>query len=161
MLKFTSLITSPSIEIERIILKEENYSILIDVEVPCIVWRMWGIPISSRSYRNSVIALLDCFIHFKSLLPKLQVVIDGTAVGGIRPADLEWASRWWASHAEKSGNTHFAIIMPQSTFGKVAMEAYLANTPPPWLEVKPFDNLESAKTWIRHSNNLTIVHENN
>ena len=139
--------------LEKRIFKENNFSITLDVGVPCLIWHLKGVPASSEFYRNSVISFMDCYAHFKPQLSKLQTIIDGSDVGGVRPKDLEWACQWWSNRVKEYGNTLFAMVKPKNVFGMAALDTYLALPPSPWVNIAVFDNVSEAKNWIRNSNN--------
>jgi hypothetical protein len=152
--------TSPNISsaagLERCILKQANFSLTLDFEVPCMIWKMKGVPPTSEHYRSSVISFLDAFTHFKNKLPRLQAIVDGTAVGGIKPNDLEWACHFWAEKVKDYGQSLFAMVRPKSVFGQVALDTYLSFPHESWVEIKVFEDLEEAKAWIRMSDPQTL-----
>jgi hypothetical protein len=137
-------------DLERLIVKAENYSISLNLEVPCVIWRMKGVPRNSETYRNSVKAMMTTYSTYKPALPKLETIIDGSEVGGIRPADLIWACEWWAEKVKPFGSTLFAMVKPKTTFGKLALDTYLSVPKVSWVEIRAFDTLNDAKVWIRN-----------
>ncbi len=82
------------------------------------------------------------------------VLNDTRLVVGSWGHSLEWVLNEWAPQAAQAGLKHFAMITTPETFAEsTAMEFYQNSIA---FEVKTFDDMQSAKTWLqRYSLPLT------
>ena len=101
-----------------------------------------------NDYLNSN-ALREFYTEFVKICKTLKVskiISDTKQQKIIQLEDLEWMKYFIIPETISSGVEYFAIVMPENTFGKLAMKsiAEAANE----ITVNLFEDLLSAKEWI-------------
>ena len=94
-------------------------------------------------------ALREFYTEFIKVCQDLKVskiIFDAKQQKIIQVADLEWMKYFVISEMINSGVEYMAIVIPENTFGKLAMRSFAeaANG----LTVNLFEDLISAKEWI-------------
>ena len=95
---------------------------------------------------NSLREFQTEFINICQTLKVSKIISDTKQQKVIQIEDLEWMKYFVIPSMINSGVKYFAIVMPESTFGKLAMKSFAdaANE----ITVKLFEDLLSAKEWI-------------
>ncbi len=67
----------------------------------------------------------------------------------------EWAAKDWNPRALSQGIRHVAFVLPRDVFGQMPVENYLEmnkeNQSSAKMSTAMFEDLESAKNWLRNS----------
>jgi len=76
--------------------------------------------------------------------------IDDRNAPVIDPVDLEWFSTNWGPRAIAAGLRWMAVVMPSTLLAKMQIDRKTKASPAPaGTEMRYFDHVDEAKTWLR------------
>ena len=98
---------------------------------------------------NSLREFQTEFIKICDKLKVSKIISDAKQQKIIQHEDLEWMKYFIIPEMINNGVEYFAIVIPESPFGKLAMKSFAdaANE----ITVKLFEDLLSAEEWILNS----------
>jgi|GEM_PF-2546244 len=133
----------------EILYQTKNVVMYIDKTVPCLVNEWHGF-INSKSFRQSILTLVSLLEKHKLQYPKLPLLADTQTLGVIKSDDLKWVTEDINPQYVAAGATHEAFIVSEDAFGQIALEKYMVQTTEQGdFTVQIFDNIETAKTWLK------------
>lgn len=122
-----------------------------DPSVPCITSSGDGFMLS-RDFREFMENGLDLIREKIKENGKLGWLIDARYMEVIDPDDSEWVVTHWNVKAYEIGLRFVAFILPENIFTLMNIEEYTEqseeNGP---LVIQHFDDMESAKNWLKES----------
>jgi hypothetical protein len=115
----------------------------IDRSVPCVfaVWRGY---VTSTQLRYIHEMWLQTFAE--QGIGKL--LGDDTDLPMVHVEDQQWIAKDWMPRAVAAGLKAIAHKVADSHFGRVSVEQ-IENAKPPGLTIHPFDDIETARAWLK------------
>ena len=124
----------------------EYITISIDESVPCLEW-IGKKFISSEVFRESEEKSLSYYREYVEKYPNLQWYVDARKVGAISHEDTEWVAKTILPQFATMGLKKEAFVVPESAFGKVAINDYKSESGDR-IRIEVFDSELKAKTWL-------------
>jgi hypothetical protein len=122
-------------------------TISIDESIPCLEW-IGKKFISSEAFRESEEKSLSFYREYVGKYSNLQWYVDARKVGAISHNDTEWVAKTILPHFAQLGLKKEAFVVPESAFGKVAINDYKSESGDT-IKIEVFDSELKAKTWLR------------
>ncbi|GAA4363760.1 hypothetical protein GCM10023185_32750 [Hymenobacter saemangeumensis] len=110
------------------ILHSEPYgAILLANDVPCIVVQWHGFANSQqlRSLKDRGLAL---YTEQTGRTQPLGWICDTRHFSAVKPDDQQWLATDWNLRAFRAGVRHLCFVRPESVFGQMSVDTYIANT---------------------------------
>src|SRR5512145_469870 len=130
----------------------EDQSVRLDFleDVPCIVWKPLKY-ISGDGWRKPFQIGMDFMEEKIKSLPNLGWINDARLLKVVKPDDLLWLNKNVNDRAYNFGAKKVAFVLPQSTFGRLAVKTYADFTnrrTDNKFQIKAFLSIDEAKRWI-------------
>lgn len=128
----------------KILYQEEFLEIEQDDELGCL-WADW------RGYQTdtSVKTGADCLIHLMKEHQVYRVLNDNTNTLGIWMGVASWLVFDALPRARAAGMTSLAHVYGPSRFSRISFEAALLLLNSSLTDIQAFDDVESAKQWLK------------
>jgi hypothetical protein len=123
---------------------EKVYDIYFDQNENYVVMQ-WNGYATSRQFREGTELMLNTLIRNKAT----KVLADIRSMKIIGMDDQQWLEKDFIPRAVKFGFQALAIIQPTAYFNKVAVETVSYKVDKEKLSISFFDNVTSAKDWLR------------
>lgn len=130
----------------------EDQSVRLDFqeEIPCIVWQPLKY-ISGDGWRKPFQVGMDFMEEKIKTLPNLGWINDARLLKVVKPDDLLWLNKNVNDRAYNFGAKKVAFVLPESTFGRLAVKTYADFTnrrTDNKFQIKAFLSIDEAKKWI-------------
>ncbi|MBN1144387.1 MAG: hypothetical protein JXA72_08185 [Bacteroidales bacterium] len=130
----------------------EDQSVRLDFleDVPCIVWKPLKY-ISGEGWRKPFQVGMDFMEEKIKTIPNLGWINDARLLKVVKPDDLLWLNKNVNDRAYNFGAKKVAFVLPESTFGKLAVKTYADFTnrrTDNRFQIKAFLSIDEAKKWI-------------
>ncbi|UII31483.1 STAS/SEC14 domain-containing protein [Fulvivirga ulvae] len=127
----------------------ENRFFDYDAEVPCITSTGHGF-MMSQEFRDFMRRGLELIQEKIEENGKIGWLVDVRYVEVFEAQDTEWVVSYWNVKAYEAGLRFVAFILPENVFAMMNIEDYteqsvISGT----LTVQHFDNMESARNWLK------------
>ena len=113
-----------------------------EYETGLATWKGNGI---GKEYVSSMEKIKDLIAEKKIK----RWVAEISNFGVVSAENKEWVNTVWFPEVMASGLQRMAVVVPTNIFGKMSAEEVLAKVTDR-MHVRYFDDLESAKTWIKN-----------
>jgi hypothetical protein len=130
----------------------EDQSVRLDFleDVPCIVWKPLKY-ISGDGWRKPFQIGMDFMEEKIKTMPNLGWINDARLLKVVKPDDLLWLNKNVNDRAYNFGAKKVAFVLPESTFGRLAVKTYADFTnrrTDNRFQIKAFLSIDEAKKWI-------------
>ncbi|MFO7370691.1 MAG: hypothetical protein R6X09_10520 [Bacteroidales bacterium] len=130
----------------------EDQSVRLDFleDVPCIVWKPLKY-ISGDGWRKPFQVGMDFMEEKIKTIPNLGWINDARLLKVVKPDDLLWLNKNVNDRAYNFGAKKVAFVLPESTFGRLAVKTYADFTnrrTDNKFQIKAFLSIDEAKKWI-------------
>lgn len=137
---------------EFVLSQKENWKILYDPGIPCIIWRLKGMPLSHESFEDSVKTLAG---HMEELIkekPDLKLITDGYHTKWVDPKSISWVIEFFFPQYLKMGYSEFILVMPEEIEGQASAYDLLGSLQASsLLTLRSFKDIGKAKKWLRQN----------
>jgi hypothetical protein len=119
-------------------------------EVPCVLWQPLKY-ISGDNWRKPFQVGMDFMEEKIKSIPNLGWINDARLLKVVKPDDLLWLNKNVNDRAYNFGAKKVAFVLPESTFGRLAVKTYADFTnrrTDNKFQIKAFISLVEAKNWI-------------
>ena len=141
-----------------VIYEDKLVKLEFDESIPCVVWQ----PIEfmeGEQFRRPFLIGMD-FVERKIVdLPNLTWLNDTRKLRAVKTDDVKWLNANVNDRVAKFGARKVAFVLPENIFGKMSVKLYVEftsrrtnNT----LNIKAFNNLEKARTWLKNTSDVTV-----
>jgi hypothetical protein len=112
--------------------------------VPCLLvkWKRYATSTQLRYIH-------ECLIRLIKMYRVSKILGDDTDLVSIAAIDQHWIVHDWMPRAIAVGLKNAASVKPRAYFGQTSVNRILSIVPV-GLAIQSFDNLESARTWLRN-----------
>ncbi len=130
----------------------EDQSVRLDFleDVPCVIWKPLKY-ISGDGWRKPFQVGMDFMEEKIKTLPNLGWINDARLLKVVKPDDLLWLNKNVNDRAYNFGAKKVAFVLPESTFGRLAVKTYADFTnrrTDNKFQIKAFLSIDEAKKWI-------------
>ena len=136
-----------------ITLVSEPYGAVLHApEVPCIIiqWHSFANKQQFRSLMDRALAAYQAE-RAQHLVP-LGWIADSRQLSALTPDDQAWCDTDWNPRAYALGVRYIGIVIPESIFGKIAVQQYVTNilhNDGYTFETRTFSSVQETKQWLR------------
>jgi hypothetical protein len=119
-------------------------------DVPCVIWKPLKY-ISGDGWRKPFQVGMDFMEEKIKTLPNLGWINDARLLKVVKPDDLLWLNKNVNDRAYNFGAKKVAFVLPESTFGRLAVKTYADFTnrrTDNKFQIKAFLSIDEAKKWI-------------
>lgn len=128
-------------------LHTQEYGTLgFDPSVPCIIATHFGFA-TDDEFKDLLNLGLDYAVEKKKEYSKIGWLADTLQMDGNSTA--EWAASHWNPRLLDEGIYHLAFVSPNEVFANMQISDYVTLSPK--IETASFENIETAKGWLRES----------
>jgi hypothetical protein len=128
-------------------LHTQEYGTLgFDPSVPCIIATHFGFA-TDDEFKDLLNLGLDYSVEKKKEYSKIGWLADTLQMDGNSTA--EWAASHWNPRLLDEGIYHLAFVSPNEVFANMQISDYVTLSPK--IETASFENIETAKGWLRES----------
>jgi hypothetical protein len=133
-----------------IILEDSNVKLEFLPEIPAIIWKPLKY-LSGVSWRIPFITGMDFMEEKIKSIPNLGWINDARLLKVVKPDDLIWLNTNVNDRAYHFGAKKVAFILPDSVFGRLAVNFYVDYTnkrTDNQFQIQAFKTFEDARKWI-------------
>ena len=133
-----------------VIFEDQSVKLEFLEQVPCIVWRPLKY-ISGDGWRKPFQIGMDFMEEKIKSIPNMGWINDARLLKVVKPDDLLWLNKNVNDRAYNFGAKKVAFVLPESTFGKLAVKTYADFTnrrTDNKFQIKAFVSIDEAKKWI-------------
>jgi hypothetical protein len=135
------------------ILASEPYgAVLFAPEVPCIIiqWHSFANRHQFSSLMDRALAAYQA-ASVRHPIP-IGWIADSRQLSALTPDDQAWCDDNWNPRAYAAGVRYIGIVIPESIFGKIAVQQYVTNVlhnDHYTFETRTFSNVSETKEWLK------------
>lgn len=127
------------------IVNEKNLVLEFDEELNCII-QTWKGFFNSEFFKTGVEKTNKLFEQKR---PVKKFLVDISQSSVIKKEDTDWAARTAIPKAISNGLKYYGFVLPENVFTQVSLNNFKQELNQPSIEIRLFDNIDSAKTWAR------------
>ncbi|GGF01825.1 hypothetical protein [Hymenobacter cavernae] len=134
------------------LISEPYGSILFTPAVPCITIQ-WHSFANRQQFRSLMDRALVAYQTELAHHPRpLGWIADSRQLSALTPDDQNWCDTDWNPRAYAAGIRHIGIVIPESIFGKIAVQQYVTNvlhSDGYTFETRNFSSPQETKEWLQ------------
>lgn len=127
------------------IVNDRNLVLEYDEELKCII-QTWKGHFSSDYFKKGVERTNEIFAEKK---PVSRFLVDAQSASVIKKEDTDWAARTAIPTAIQYGLKYYGFVVPTNVFTRLSLNNFQQELNQPDLTVRLFDNIDTAKEWMR------------
>lgn len=134
-----------------ILLENEKVCVKFDQSIPAVVWTPLE-EMSDEEFREPLRVGVRFFQQNIDKYPNMGWISDTYNCKTVKLDDVNWAAQEINLAYVSAGGTKVAFVFPENIFARMALRLYSKytnSTMRGMLEIKVFDDFESAKHWIQ------------
>jgi hypothetical protein len=134
--------------------ENEYIRLSIDESVPCLelIGKMF---MPSDVFRESQEKSLQFYLDYRDKYPNMLLFVDTRDIGQVAPKDTEWIAEEILAKFAAAGLKKEVFVVPPSTLEQMVMTNYISSAGET-IEMKVFDNVATAKKWLKTRNVMEI-----
>lgn len=132
----------------KVLFATDNFSILLDESIPCVVAKAIGYPKSSEQLQEAFRQVLRACEEFAPITAGLSLTLDLSEASGATSEDSEWVLNYLYPRLEQAGISKLAIISPNVEFARMSVAEFLELPSSGALKQRMFGELEIARQWL-------------
>jgi hypothetical protein len=133
-----------------VIFEDQSVKVEFLPEIPCIIWKPLKF-LAGESWRKPFVKGMDFMEEKIKTIPNLGWINDARLLKVVKPDDLLWLNNNVNDRAYKFGAKKVAFVLPESSFGKLAVKFYADFTNKRTdnrFQIKAFKEIDEAQKWI-------------
>ncbi|OUJ76111.1 hypothetical protein [Hymenobacter crusticola] len=134
-------------------LASEPYgAVLFAPEVPCVIIQ-WHTFANRQQFRSLMDRALAAYQTEIAQHPApIGWIADSRQLSALTPDDQAWCETDWNPRAYAAGVRYIGIVIPESIFGKIAVQQYVTNVlhnDHYTFETRTFSTVSETKKWLK------------